>query len=133
MKYLWRHCYQRHCVERTYLFYVTIATVILSQVNMSCYLHTRRYVFCPKTHLVFNWCLCNRRESLLSYNHKKKIKMFFIYLLFFPFEDISLTLKSDWHLVSPYNIRPISNNMVLRIRKMITNKKLFDCSTNSPC
>ena len=47
--------------------------------------------------------------------------MFFKYLLFFLIEDISLTLKSDWHLVSPYNLSPISNNMVLRIRKMITN------------
>ena len=84
MKYLWRHCYQRHCIKRTYLFYVTTATMILSQVNKSCYLHTRRYVFCPKTHLIFNWCLCNRRESLLSYNHKIKIKTFFIYLFFPP-------------------------------------------------
>ena len=32
-----------------------------------------------------------------------------------------LTLKSNWHLVFPYNISPESNIKVMRIREMINN------------
>ena len=32
-----------------------------------------------------------------------------------------LTLKSDWHLISPYSITPESNIQVMRIMEMITN------------
>ena len=32
-----------------------------------------------------------------------------------------LTLKTDQHLISPYNIRPESHIKVTRIKKMITN------------
>ena len=32
-----------------------------------------------------------------------------------------LTSKSDWHLISPYNIIPESNIKVMRIKEMITN------------
>ena len=36
-----------------------------------------------------------------------------------------LTLKSDWHLFSPYKINPDSNMKVMRIREMIDKKKLL--------
>ena len=39
----------------------------------------------------------------------------------------SLTLKSYWHLISPYNITPESNIKVVRIREMITNRRTLDC------
>ena len=32
-----------------------------------------------------------------------------------------LTPKSDWHLISPYNITPESHIMVMRIKEMISN------------
>ena len=32
-----------------------------------------------------------------------------------------LTPKSDWHLISPYNITIESNISVMRIKEMITN------------
>ena len=32
-----------------------------------------------------------------------------------------LTPKSDWHLISPYDIFPESNIKVTRIKEMITN------------
>ena len=31
-----------------------------------------------------------------------------------------LTPNSDWHLISPYNVTPESNNKVMRIKEMIT-------------
>ena len=31
------------------------------------------------------------------------------------------TPKSDWHLISPYNITPESHSMVMRIKEMISN------------
>ena len=34
-----------------------------------------------------------------------------------------LTLKSDWHLISPYSITPASNVKVMRIKEMITNSR----------
>ena len=37
----------------------------------------------------------------------------------------SLTLKSDLHLISPYNISPDSNIKVMRIKEMITYKRGF--------
>ena len=45
----------------------------------------------------------------------------------------SLTSNSDWHLISPYSIIPESNIKVMRIMKMITNKRSHDCSPNSSC
>ena len=38
-----------------------------------------------------------------------------------------LTVKSYWHLISPYNITPESNIKVVRIREMITNRRTLDC------
>ena len=38
-----------------------------------------------------------------------------------------LTLKSYWHLISPYNITPESNIKFVRIREMITNRRTLDC------
>ena len=38
------------------------------------------------------------------------------FLLFNP-----ITLKSDWHLISPYNVSPDSHIKVTRIKEMITN------------
>ena len=32
-----------------------------------------------------------------------------------------LTLTSDWHVISPYNITPESHIKVMRIKGMITN------------
>ena len=32
----------------------------------------------------------------------------------------SVTLKRDWHLISPYNITPESNIKVMRIKEMIS-------------
>ena len=32
-----------------------------------------------------------------------------------------LTLKSDQHLISPYNITPVSHINFMRIKEMITN------------
>ena len=37
-----------------------------------------------------------------------------------------LTLKSYWHLISPYNITSESNIKVVRIREMITNRRTPD-------
>ena len=34
-----------------------------------------------------------------------------------------LTLKSDWHLISPYSITLASNVKVMRIKEMITNSR----------
>ena len=36
-----------------------------------------------------------------------------------------LNAKSDEHLISPYNITPKSNTKVMRMKEMITNKKLL--------
>ena len=38
------------------------------------------------------------------------------FLLFNP-----ITPKSDWHLISPYNVSPDSHIKVTRIKEMITN------------
>ena len=38
------------------------------------------------------------------------------FLLFYP-----ITPKSDWHLISPYNVSPDSHIKVTRIKEMITN------------
>ena len=38
-----------------------------------------------------------------------------------------LTVKSYWHLISPYNITPESNIKVVKIREMITNRRTLDC------
>ena len=36
-----------------------------------------------------------------------------------------LNPESDQHLISPYNISPESNTKVIRMKEMITNKKVF--------
>ena len=38
---------------------------------------------------------------------------------------LPLTLKSDNHQISPYNITPESNIKVTRIKEMITNQRLL--------
>ena len=42
-------------------------------------------------------------------------------------------MKSDWHLISPYNINVASHIKVMRIKEMITTKEALDCCRNSPC
>ena len=42
-----------------------------------------------------------------------------------------LTPKSDWHLISPYNINPELHIKVMRIKVMIPMEG--DWQTNSPC
>ena len=44
-----------------------------------------------------------------------------------------LTLKSDKHLIFPYNITPESYSMFIRKRKLSAAKEAVDCNTNSPC
>ena len=44
-----------------------------------------------------------------------------------------LTLKSDKHLIFPYNITPESYSMFIRKRKLSAAKEAVDCNTSSPC
>ena len=44
-----------------------------------------------------------------------------------------LTVKSDQHLISPFNSTPELNLKVMRTKEMITNQEALNCETNSPC
>ena len=53
----------------------------------------------------------NFEGKLLQCTHERRISGFALN---------PLTLKSDWHLISPYHITPESNTMVRRINELIT-------------
>ena len=62
--------------------------------------------------------------SGLQMNMKNKFVPFYFPLFFFKINP--LTLKSDQHLISPYNITPESRIKVTRKKEMIINKEALD-------